>query len=154
MPRAVDIIQCPGKVVEFLSGWDFRAMITATFSLWSASLTHRTITAALGASPDDFAVKGADRSPPRKMPLAHGWHLSVERTVDGDVGLALASLLERVNPIKSGIQKLLIDDKTLDVRTTISIRTDHRLSMYIEEKYIKNLGDLRSSLDIDFLESH
>jgi hypothetical protein len=127
------------------------ARITATFSIWSKLILPEKISTVLSATPDRTVLRGVDRSPPRKLPDAYGWHLTCRDERTDDVEKTLVGLLDRVSGFDKQLPTLAAMDKDLDLRVSLSITPfEEALSFFFSSNTLDNLARLNSSFDIDF----
>jgi hypothetical protein len=127
------------------------ARIIATFSIWSKVVTPERISAVLSSTADHMVSRGADRTPPRPVPDAYGWHLTCKRQDESDVEKILKELLDRVRSFEARLPVLAEMDSNLDIRVGLSIRPfEDTLSLYFAADTIATLFRLKSSFDMDF----
>jgi Domain of unknown function (DUF4279) len=127
--------------------------VTASFSIWSKKLRPDKISEIVQSVPDDFGIKGIERSPPRPRPTHYGWHISNREFNQALAGGVLDRLVIKLEPVHQKIPQLLEQDHDIEINFYLHVApksTD--ISLYIERKTIKFISSLNGSLDIEFFD--
>lgn len=95
--------------------------IIATFSVLSGKLHPDQTTSILSFVPDHSVLNGTDRNPPRPVPEAFGWYVTVAPVGGGTVDDALSLLLARLRPIHTQFPKLCESDPDVQVKFHVSV---------------------------------
>jgi hypothetical protein len=121
----------------------------ATFSIWSKTLLPDRISQILDIEADKVSVRGADRTPPRGLPLAHGWHLISKEVNEVLVGSTIRRLLERIP--NTHLNALRQKDPELSLRIALILSPSPQdFSLFLPSDLVQAIAQLGASLDIVF----
>lgn len=126
-------------------------VIDASFSIWSKTISPDAISEIVGVQADKTALRGAERVPPRGVPVAHGWHIILRD--EGEIYLedTLSKLMTRVEKVKDMFARLRQEDPESIFRiAAILSPSPSRFSLYLSQNILKRMTDTEASLDIVF----
>jgi hypothetical protein len=125
--------------------------IEASFSIWSSTMTPETVTSIVTATPDRVSVRGADRSPPRGLPKAHGWHITLNEKNEMFIENTLSRLIAKIVLMRDKIDLLRSADPSIELRFSLILSpSSDEFSLYISNSIIRNISDIGASVDIVF----
>jgi len=128
--------------------------ITATLSVLSDKVRPDQITSILSFTPDHSVLKGADRNPPRPVPKAFGWYVTLAQQDDSTVDEVLSLLLKRLGALYSRVQKLYETDPDVQIKFHVSVAPySESVSLYFRAETINGVSKFGGSLDIEFFDT-
>jgi hypothetical protein len=125
------------------------ASVGAYLSVWSSSLTINDLAEALG--PDGrMSQRGNLRDPPRNLPDANGWSISIHDDDTADPASVLERLLDHSSALRPTIGELRFRATDLDVRVGLTVRPGSaRLPFHFTRELVEGVQALGASFDID-----
>ena len=127
--------------------------VSATFSIWSEKLEPQRITEILCFQPDNTAIKGADRDPPRPRPPAHGWHVGCREKDKELAGEVMGHLLERISPVLAKLPELRKSDPKISISFSLDISPKTtNVSLFFDRRTIETISSVEGDLDIEFFD--
>lgn len=124
--------------------------INSFLSITSDVFTARQISELLGVKADNEVVKGRERTPPRNVPLRHGWNISREFNEIVSLDDAISIILNRVSSSIDEINEL-VSSGSAEVSVKISVVFPRdEFPLYVSSSNIARLESIKSSLDIEF----